>query len=267
MSVVASESSYDQALSLFASLSFSEKLSFVAEATAALKKEGKSGSVGKAAKKDKKVKDEDAPKRTMSNGAKAWVAFVKDCKEKMPERFEGLARPDAKMTVCKAIKEEDPAAYEAFKDKFIADSKGVVVEAKTEPPALSKAEKIAKFNEQAKKKAPATSAAASPTAASPPAVTPPKKGAKAEKPEAPAAPKKVVKAKKEAEKPKKKEAKEESEELPMPVKEIDGERYFTDIETNGLWKIENEKEMGAWVGFYQPGNEDEPIRYTDSMDE
>ena len=49
----------------------------------------------------------------------------------MPERFEGLARPDAKMSVCKSIKEEDPAAYEAFKAKFIADSEGgAVVEEK-----------------------------------------------------------------------------------------------------------------------------------------
>ena len=117
-----STTSYEQTLSLFASLSFTEKLSFMADAAIAVKKEGKTGSVGKAAKKEKKEKDPDAPKRKMSPGANAWTAFVKHCKETMPERFEGLTRPDKKMSICSEIKKEDPEAYESFAAKFIAEA-------------------------------------------------------------------------------------------------------------------------------------------------
>ena len=60
--------------------------------------------------------------------------------------------------------------------------------------------------------------------------------------------------------PKKEEKKEE---LPMPKKEIDGTEYWFDPETNGLYPIQDGG-FGALVGYFQPDNEDEPIRFTES---
>ena len=249
-----STTSYDQTLSLFASLSFTEKLSFMADAAIAVKKEGKTGSVGKAAKKEKKEKDSDAPKRKMSPGANAWTAFVKHCKETMPERFEGLTRPDKKMSICSEIKKEDPEAYESFAAKFIAEAEASAAKPEVKTP-VNKAEEIAKFKEAAAKK---KVSAAAPAAEEKAVKATPEKKVKEEKPaKAPAAPKKG--------KSKAVAAEEKTEDdLALPIKEIGGERYHFDSSSNGLWKVEGEKGFGAWVGIFQPDNEEEPIKYTES---
>lgn len=238
---------YDQALSLFASLSFMEKLSFVADASSALKKEGKTGSVGKAAKKEKKTKDADAPKRAMPAGTLAWQAFVKKCKDELPERFKDTNKVAEKLTICKEIRQEDEEAYKKFVADFVskhaaASSGAPALSAVTTPAATPKKETV---EEKKKKIAEAKAVKATPAkVAEAPAAKPKKEPKKV----------KAVKA-----------VKQEKESEPsMPKKEIDGESYFFDPDTNGLWKVEDDK-FGAWVGFFQADNEDEPIRYTESM--
>lgn len=249
-------SPYDQALSLFASLSFTEKLSFVAEAATTLKKEGKTGSVGKAAKKEKKEKDPDAPKRAMAVGTLAWQGFVAHCKDSMPERFADVKKVSEKLTICKEIRAEDEEAYQTFVNNF--KSKHASASAPASAPASTAASpapvktEVKKETLEEKKKKIAEAKAAK-------TATPEKKPAAAE-PKAPAKPKKEPKKVKGAA-----AAAEVKEENKMPKKEVDGETYFFDPDTNGLWKVDEDDKFGAWVGFFQGGNEEEPIRYTESM--
>ena len=253
MSVTAN-SSYDQAMTLFTGLSFAEKLSFLAESASLLKKEGKTGSVGKAAKKEEK-KSSDAPKRAMPAGTMAWVAFVKHCKEVMPERFEGMTRPDEKMKECKKIKEDDLPAYEEFKNKFVESYEpAATAEAKPETEKVKGAR--GPQSEETKKAAAekrATNKAAKDATVVKPAES---KAEKIAKIKAAAAPK----AKKE---PKKVAVKQETED-PMPKKTIDGETYWFCPDTNGLWKVNDGNSFGGWVGKFQPDNESDPILFSDS---
>jgi hypothetical protein len=52
----------------------------------------------------------------------------------------------------------------------------------------------------------------------------------------------------------------------MPTLTLDDVDYWHSEETHGLWRKEADTFSGAnWVGYYQPGNEEEPIRYTDTF--
>ena len=74
-----------------------------------------------------------------------------------------------------------------------------------------------------------------------------------------------------AEKPEKKVVKtvKKKEEAPaMPQIEIDGISYWHDPASNGLWEATGETiedGTGSWIGYYQPGNEEEPIRFTEAF--
>jgi len=54
----------------------------------------------------------------------------------------------------------------------------------------------------------------------------------------------------------------EAEEDDMPKMTIAGTAYWHDESTNGLYSIDSAGGFGGWVGYYQPDNEEEPIRYT-----
>ena len=54
----------------------------------------------------------------------------------------------------------------------------------------------------------------------------------------------------------------------MPQKVIDDVSYWHDPESNGLWEVTGDTVadgMGAWIGYFQPGNEEEPIRFTEAF--
>jgi hypothetical protein len=264
---------FDQTLATITDFSFSDKLRLNSELATLLKKEGKTGAVGKAAKKSAKASDGDKPKRKAAPGTLAWMAFVKHCKTTMAERFEGCTKEPERLTICKAIRSEDSATYDAFIKEFKenhsssapADDADAVEDdadaAEPEPvvPAptpASKAEKLAaaKAAAAAKKAAPASEAK-----------KPVKKAEPASEAKAPAA--EAKKAKKPVKSAKTAAAKAAAEtQDAMPQIEIDGENYFHDRSNNGLWKVEEDNTFGAWVGYYQPNNEEEPIRHTDSME-
>ena len=75
--------------------------------------------------------------------------------------------------------------------------------------------------------------------------------------------------KKKEEPPKKKEeqpqaaveASKEGDEIVRKI--LDGEEYFWRKKTNALWRKEEDGSLGPWVGYYQPKNFEDPIRYTD----
>jgi hypothetical protein len=223
-----SSTSYDQALSLFEGLSFSDKLRFNSEIASLLKKDGKTSKAGKT------PSDPDAPKRPVAPATGAWFAFVANCKETMPDRFEGLKKVTDKLQVCKAIRAENMAAYESFAEEFKQSLSAAPAAAapakaaKTPTKTPTKAEKVV-----------AVKAALASTSA----------------PAVPAAPKKVA--------PKKpvKTVAPAPPALSMPKIEIDGENYFIDRESNDLYAIMEDESLGAKVGVYQPNDADAPIAY------
>jgi hypothetical protein len=277
VSVASADSStsfIDQALALVGEMSFSDKLSFNAKFASLLAKETKgAGAVAKAAKKEKKEKDPNAPKRVAGAGQKAWFAYIEHCLATMPERFEGVALRKDKLAVVKGIRAEDKAGYDAFVAKYKEehpsasaeaaadaesddegqleeeDSKPIAAPKAAEPKPMTAAEKIAAI--KAKR---ATEAAASVKTDSAKAEAKPTPSAEAAK-----APKKpLVKG---TAKPKV-AVKEDDGSLGRIT--IDGQDYHRDTSMNGLWKVADDGEgFGAWVGYYQPGNEDQPIRFTD----
>ena len=273
-------SAYDQMIEMAAGLSFAEKLRFNADFASLLKKDAKAGSVGKAVKKEKKEKDaeSDKPKRGAGVGQLAWFAFVKHCKATMADRFTECSKEPERLTVVKAIKAEDGAAYETFVAQFKAESasasaaasedEGSAPAAAPAAPVLSKVEAL-KAGMAAKKAAAAEAKAKE--------VKEPK-AKEAKEPKAKKEPKEP-KAKKEPKEPKAKKsvggggggpgpaasavASAVAEQLPMPIKVIGGKRYFWDTDNNGLMTVEDDDSFGGWVGFFQPANEEQPIRYTD----
>ena len=277
-------SSYDQMIEMAAGLSFAEKLRFNADFASLLKKDAKAGSVGKAVKKEKKEKDaeSDKPKRGAGVGQLAWFAFVKHCKATMADRFTECSKEPERLTVVKAIKSEDGAAYEAFVAQFKAESasasaaasedEGVAPAAPAAPSAPASGSTPSKVEALKAAMAAKKAAAAKPEAK---AKSEAKSEAKAKKEP------KEVKAKKEPKEPKAKKepkatgggggggpgpaasASASESELPMPIKVIGGKRYFWDTDTNGLFAVEDDDSFGDWVGIFQPADEAQPIRYTD----
>jgi uncharacterized protein involved in copper resistance len=102
-------------------------------------------------------------------------------------------------------------------------------------------------------------ASASAAAPAPAAAATPKKPVKttAAAKAAPGAPKKAAKAS---------EAKA-TEEPQMDQIEVDGKMYWHDSATHGLWEVTGKTfaEGSNWMGYFQPGNDEEPIRYTESF--
>ena len=75
---------------------------------------------------DKEIRGliEASPKKTRvaAVGQKAWFAFMRHCRDTLAERFtEGMKAPEMAV-VCKAIRQEDEAAYTAFVEKFKAEN-------------------------------------------------------------------------------------------------------------------------------------------------
>jgi hypothetical protein len=216
-----SSTSYDQALSLFEGLSFSDKLRFNSEIASLLKKDGKTSKAGKT------PSDPDAPKRPVAPATGAWFAFVANCKETMPDRFEGLKKVTDKLQVCKAIRAENMAAYDSFAEEFKQSLSAAAPAAPAAAKAPTKAEKVVAVK----------AALASAPAASAPKKVAPKKPVKTVAP-APSAPS-------------------------MPKIEIDSVNYYIDRESNDLYAIMEDESLGAKVGVYQPNDADAPIAYID----
>lgn len=264
-------SSISEMISQVADLSLADKLALIDSVVASIRKEG-----GMPAKK--KVKGEKAssdapkPKRKAALGTLAWTAYVKHCKTTMPESFEGLSKESEKLVIVKGIRAEDPEGYTAFTEAWkLEHAETSVSDASSVAESAESAEEVAEVAEVAapakvaKKvvpKAAAAPAAAAPAAA-PKAAEKPVKAekpvVKAAKPAAaavkPATQKKAVKAVK-------------VEEVTMPQKEIDGTNYWHDPESNGLWEVTGPTVAdgtGAWFGYFQPGDEAEPIRFTEAF--
>ena len=272
-------SAIQQINTLLASISFAEKLTLIEQMAGEVRKEG--GAVkpaskgGKRSKKASKSGDagsdseaEAKPKRKAAAGTLAWTAFVKHIKETQPEEFADVKKEAEKLTVVKRIRAENIAAYDSFvkdwKEKYAAaeksDASSVAEDAEEAEEAApvaapvkpkTAAEKLAEIKAaKAAEKAAKEAAASAPAPVATPAAKKPVKTVASKA--APAAPKKAAKA---------------TEESQMPQMEIDGKMYWHDPGTQGLWEVTGETFSGGstWMGYFQPGNDDEPIRYTENF--
>ena len=244
-------STVDQITALIGELSFAEKLSINEQLASSIRKEGG----GKVSKKVKGDADKtDKPKRKAALGTLAWTAFVKHIKTTRPEDFEGITKESEKLVIVKGIKAEDTDAYDAFIANYKEEHKDDASEAETEsvaeePPAPVPVKKVVP-------KVVSTAAATAAKKAASPAEKP--KAAVAEKKEVKKVEKKVVKAAKKEEVPQ------------MPQVDVDGTSYWHDPASNGLWEVTGPTVAdgtGSWIGYYQPGNEEEPIRFTEAFGE
>ncbi len=258
----------EQIATLLESMSFADKLTLNERIATALRKEGGGKASGKAVKVGKKAKTDDGeakPKRKAAAGTLAWQAFVKHIKTTQPDAFSGITKESDKLTIVKGIRAEDMGAYDTFVAEWKtnyeasqseasqseAEEEAEVVVAPVAPvaPVQTAAQKVAALKAA---KAAATATPAKPAAAP---ATPAKKEVKKASPKAEAKPAKKAKAKAEAEEMKQ-----------LPVLTLEGVDYWYNEETQGLWKKEDENFSGDnWTGYYQPGNEEEPIRYTENF--
>ena len=254
-----------------ADLSLADKLSLIDSVIASIRKEG--GIAGKKVKavKGEKADGEKKPKRKAALGTLAWTAYVKHMKTTRPEAFEGLSKESEKLVIVKGIRAEDPEGYTAFTEAWKAEhaevSDASVSEAETESVVEEVVEAPAPAPAPVKAKPVSAPKAAKPAAAA--AAAAPKPAAAAAEPKAAPKPVKVAKAEKPAEKPVAKPVKKAVKEAPtMPQKEVDGVSYWHDPDSNGLWEVTGPTVVdgtGKWIGYFQPGDEAEPIRFTDAF--
>lgn len=253
-------SSTDQIVTLFESLSFAEKLSLNERLSTILRKEG-GGAAAAGKKRGPKAKtDGEKPKRKAALGTLAWMAYVKHIKETRPDILDGLTKEAEKLVIIKGTRAEDPDGYNSFVAAWKEEHKDDASQAASEaseaevseaeetasaapvaaPAPLTPAQKIAAI------KAQKAAAAAAPATATP--AKPVKKAVKT-----PTAPKKQVKT-----------APAAAEKEPcMDMLEIEGTEYWHDPSTNYLWMKTGENSMdgcGEGVGYFQPDNQEEPIR-------
>ena len=268
-------SSMEQIAPIVATLNIEQKLSLIEDLVSSIRKEG--GIAPKASKaKGKKKADGDAekkPKKKAALGTLAWTAYVKHMKETRPEAFTGLTKESDKLVIIKGIRAENAQEYVTWTDAWKAehkddsssvsdaasDSASVAESASDDVPVAPTPAKKASAKEVAQAKAAEKASAKAAKEAEKEA----EKTAKAAAKEAEKTAKAAAKAEKPAKKPVKTAKKAEEE---TPKKEIDGVSYWHHPENNGLWEVIDGQSFadgcGDWIGYFQPGNDDEPIRFT-----
>ena len=273
-SLLSNMSTTEQIISLFEGLSFADKLSLNERLASAMRKEGGGQTATPQKKRGPKAKTADGepkPKRKAAIGTLAWMAYVKHIKETRPGDMEGLSKESEKLTLIKGIRAEEPDAYKAFVAEWKESHKEDAASS-TEAESEDDSASVASASAPAPAPAPATPAPKAQTAAEKIAAikssnakvgggataTPLKTATPATTPPAPPAPKKAVK---------KVTVKEDAT---MPIKEIDGVSYWHHPTSNKLWEKTGDDTVsgtGPFVGFFQPGNKEEPIRYDGEFDE
>jgi hypothetical protein len=114
------ESNMESVLSSITDLSFGDKITLMNQLSLLIKKEAKTGVIGKAMKKERKQRDPDAPKKESAPGTKAWRAYVSEIKEKHPEILSDCEKEPERLKKIGEYKDAHLAAYEKFVDEFIS---------------------------------------------------------------------------------------------------------------------------------------------------
>jgi hypothetical protein len=203
-------------------------------------------------------------------GTLAWTAFVAHVVKSMPERFAPPALPKERLSIAGAIRLENPEAYKAFCEKFVADmpARDSDAESVTSPQesvassaaasASDKPKRVISDEQKAKMKAGREATAAAKKNGT---YVPKKKAEKAEKAEKPKAEKPKPKAKAKGKKVAKAEPEAAAQAEAVTVDSslekitVDGITYWLNTTNNNLYDLEGEG-MGAFAGAYMPGNEE-----------
>ncbi len=232
-------------------LSFADLLAFNVGLGAHIKSEFK-----KVAKKAKKAKNPDAPKRQLSVGMLAWKAFVKHIVATKPEMFDGVTKATKKQEIVSEYKKEHTEEYAAFVSAFVPPVVATVVTDDGDC-VVGQLEQSDKITEVSMSNAAPDFVAT--TTEKPKKVTEDKpKKVKTDSEDKP----KKVKTDSE-DKPKK--VKTDSEDKPKKVKpvseeqpkykkiEVDGVSYWLITKTNEVYTCENDDSFGEEVGTYNSG--------------
>jgi hypothetical protein len=259
----------EQIAPIVATLNIEQKLSLIEDLVSSIRKEG--GIAPKTSKaKGKKADAEKKPKKKAALGTLAWTAYVKHMKETRPEEFQGITKESEKLVIIKGIRAENPEDYISWTDAWKAEHKNdsmsdaaSVSDSASVTSDLAEEAPVAPVAPVTAKKPSAKEVAQAKAAEKAAAKTAEKVAKEAEK-AAKEAEKVAAKAAKPAKKPVKTAKKAEGD---TPKKEIDGVSYWHHPENNGLWEVLDGSETfadgcGAWIGYFQPGNDDEPIRFT-----
>lgn len=234
-------------------LSFDQKMTLLSELAKSLVGQGSSVKTVKTEVKTaaaKKEKDPNAKKREANPLFKARMAYIAEIRVSHKERFaEEKAAGIKYLTTAKSIIDEDKPAFDAFVAEFIASAGSSPSNAAAPAPAPAPAPAATpkKMTPADLKKAAEAKKASAPAAVA----TPPKPAA------APSAPKKQVKT----------VAKTPAVDDSLAKIEIDGDEYLRDTKTQALWKVDEDGHQGPFIGYYQAGNEDEPIRCCEHPEE
>jgi hypothetical protein len=297
----------DQITTLIGELTFDEMIRLNKTIATSLASSVPAGAGGKKVKMSKKnakeASGEPKEKKKVALGTAAWMAFVKHCKSdpEHTERFSEVTLEKERLVICKAIRAEDGAAYDAFVTKFkeehaedsASDSASVTSEssmteaaapaaAAAAEPAPEKVKKtlspehLAKLKAGREKAAAAKKAAAAPEPAPAPAPAPAKTVAAAAPAPAKAAAAAPAPAKAAAAAPVAKKQVKKATPAPAPApapvaeeeetfckKNINGKDYWLDTSAKSLYECDEDDSWGAFVGKWQPTNIEEPILYMD----
>ena len=265
-------------MALVSALTLSEKLELNAQLAASM-------AGGSAAKTSSRKGKPAAP------GTKAWSAFIEHAKATWPERFAAPALPKDRMTIAKAIKDEDPEAYKAFAAKYIAEhpasevaSVASAAASDAEGSVAEKAEKAAKpkrvisDEQKAKMKAGREAAKAIKDAAKAAGETPAPKGKKAAS--ATNAPKKAAAAPSSGGGGGSAAAAASSPSGASPIAQpvfeeddglvkitVDGVDYLLVTVTNNAYEQQEDGRPGAFMGRYDPATEEIDFEALEGSDE
>ena len=197
-----------------------------------------------------------------------WFAFMAHCRDTMPERFVNCKGGPARAVVCSEIRKEDEVAYTTFAKKFNAENSASASDSDSSAKVLVENESVKSATNSAEKEAKAAAKSAEKQA---------KAAAKSAEKQAKAA-RRVIKSSTNGVNSTKKQTpvdsvstsatpgiQEDFQEDVMPKITINGTAYWHDESSNGLYGIDlSTNGISHWVGFFQPHNEAEPIRYTAS---
>jgi len=197
-------------------------------------------------------------------GTLAWIAFLAHVQKTMPERFAAPALPKDRMTIAKAIKDEDLPAYEAFCKNFVENMPVAEVKPESDAeveakPVDAKPKRVISDEQKAKMKAGRERKAAEKKAAA--ADSPAEKPKAAATPKAAAKPKATSAKAKAAPVPASVGGGATTEDADMKKIEVDGDTFYLDPSTNNLFGLESDGTLGAFIGRYQPGHADGEIDF------
>ena len=245
----------DEIAGMIEGLSFPEKLELMERLGSSIRRGG--GGNRSTAKASKYYTPSNTP--TGALGPLAWSAYVNHVKKTHPEKFKKIKHGYINIDIAKKMRSEDPEGYKRFTENWKASHRNSgaagggtpsagPTELNTLATSITKEIPGITYDEARKialKRIARLKAYSTPGGVSIPSHMPsPPPATRWNLPKY-------------------------HYEMPWIVQIfVDGTKYWHDPESNGLWEVTGDNAAtgtGAWVGYLQPGNNEEPIRYTEDF--